>query len=78
MEQGGASRLIELFDCLTTEEKVELTVHMWSELGSYALSGKEPMAAFIEEEITCFTSAFKLTREQLEAMLGARQPGPIQ
>ena len=52
-----------------------MTVHMWSELGSYALSGKELMAAFIEEEITCFTSAFNITREQLEVMIGSRQPG---
>ena len=68
---------LELFNRLTTEEKVELTVHMWSELGSYQLSGKELMAALTEEEITCFTDAFGITREQLEALVGARQPGQI-
>ena len=39
---------IELFDCLTTGEKVEVTVHMWSELGAYELSGKELLTAFTE------------------------------
>ena len=29
--------VVELYRCLTTEEKVELTVHIWSELGTFAL-----------------------------------------
>ena len=66
---------IELFDCLNTKEKVDLTVHMWAQIGSYQLSGKELMTAFTEEEITCFTDSFGITRDQLEALIGSRQPG---
>ena len=67
--------VFELYDCLNTEERVKLVLHMWSELGTYAVPAEEMMAAFTEEEITCFTEAFGITREQLETVLATRQPG---
>ena len=67
--------VVELYNCLTTEERVELTVHMWNEFGTTAVPASEMMAAFTEDEITCFTDTFGITRDQLEAMLASRQPG---
>ncbi len=68
--------VVELYQCLTVEEQVQLTVHMWGgELGTYELTPQELMAAFTEEEITCFTDSFGITREQLESLVGSRQPG---
>lgn len=67
--------VVELYNCLSTEERVEFTVHMWNEFGTTAVPASEMMAAFTEDEITCFTDTFGITRDQLEAMLASRQPG---
>ena len=66
---------IELFNCLTTEEKSGVIVHTWKELGAYQFTGEQLIAAFTEEEVGCFTDSFGMTREQLVDLIGARQPG---
>lgn len=66
---------VDLFQCLTTAEQLEMAVHLVTELGAYVLVGKELMAVFSEEEITCFTESFGITREQLAALMEQNEAG---